>query len=64
METITHWISIHGFYAYPAIFGLMTLGIVFLPVPEETLMVSCGFLISKGTLNPVGVVLAAVAGSW
>src|SRR5258708_2628820 len=61
METITHLISTYG---YSVIFVAMTLGIVFLPVPEETLMIFCGFQISKGNLHPVGVVLAAVAGSW
>jgi membrane protein DedA with SNARE-associated domain len=58
---IEHWIATYG---YVGIFFLLMLGIVGLPVPDETLMVYCGFLISKGTLNPVGVAIAAVAGSW
>jgi membrane protein DedA with SNARE-associated domain len=58
---IEHWIATYG---YVGIFFLLMLGIVGLPIPDETLMVYCGFLISKGTLNPVGVAIAAVAGSW
>jgi len=61
MEWITTWIATYG---YVAIFFLLMLGIVGLPIPDETIMVYCGFLISKGTLNPVGVAIAAVAGSW
>src|SRR5260370_9354010 len=41
METITHLISTYG---YSVIFVAMTLDIVFLPVPEETLMIFCPFL--------------------
>jgi membrane protein DedA with SNARE-associated domain len=58
---IEHWIATYG---YLGIFFLLMLGIVGLPIPDETLMVYCGFLISKGTLNPLGVAIAAVAGSW
>jgi len=61
MEWITTWIATYG---YVAIFFLLMLGIVGLPIPDETIMVYCGFLISKGTLNTVGVAIAAVAGSW
>jgi membrane protein DedA with SNARE-associated domain len=61
MELITEWISTYG---YAGIFFLLMLGIVGLPVPDETLMVFCGFQISKGNLHPAGVLLAAVAGSW
>ncbi len=46
METITHLISTYG---YSVIFVAMTLGIVFLPVPEETLMIFCGFQIARCT---------------
>jgi membrane protein DedA with SNARE-associated domain len=58
---IENWIATYG---YVGIFFLLMLGIVGLPIPDETLMVYCGFLISKGTLHPAGVAIAAVAGSW
>ena len=35
-----------------------------LPVPDETLLVYCGYLISKGVMHPAGAFFAALAGSW
>jgi len=60
MDTILTWISQYG---YGAIFVLLALGIVGLPVPDETLLVFCGYLISKGKLYPLLGWLAAVGGS-
>jgi membrane protein DedA with SNARE-associated domain len=51
-------------YGYGGIFVLLMLGIVGLPVPDETLLVFCGYLISRGRLNPVGAFVSALAGSW
>jgi membrane protein DedA with SNARE-associated domain len=51
-------------YGYAAIFGLLLLGIVGLPVPDETMLVACGYLIFKGTLHPIPAFLTALAGSW
>jgi membrane protein DedA with SNARE-associated domain len=56
-----HWISAYG---YPAIFILLLLGIVGLPIPDETLLVFCGYLIFKGTLHPAATYFSALAGSW
>jgi membrane protein DedA with SNARE-associated domain len=56
-----HWISAYG---YPAIFVLLLLGIVGLPIPDETLLVFCGYLIFKGTLHPAATYFTALAGSW
>jgi len=42
------WISRFG---YPAIFGLLVLGIVGLPVPDETLLTFTGYLVFKGRLS-------------
>jgi len=56
-----HWISSYG---YPAIFLLLVLGIVGLPIPDETILVFCGYLIFKGTLHAVPAYFAALAGSW
>ncbi len=38
-------------------------GIVGLPVPDETLLVFCGYLIYKGQLNPITTWLGAAGGS-
>ena len=42
------WISTYG---YAAIFALLMLGIVGLPVPDETLLTLTGYLIFSGTLH-------------
>ncbi len=39
------------------------LGIVGLPVPDETLLTSCGFLIYRGNLHPIPAFASALAGS-
>lgn len=45
------------------IFGLLALGIIFFPIPEETLLLTSGFLIAKGKLLPETTCLAAYCGS-
>jgi len=40
------------------------LGIVGLPVPDETLLLFCGYLISKGNMRPLPAWACAVGGSW
>lgn len=50
-------------YGYGAIFGLLVLGIVGIPVPDETLLVLTGYLISQGRLNPFLAFAAAFGGS-
>jgi membrane protein DedA with SNARE-associated domain len=55
---VFEWISHYG---YPAIFCLLMLGIVGLPVPDETLLAFTGYLIFSHHFNPVpafGTVLA------
>jgi len=54
------WITSYGYFA---IFFLLVLGIVGLPVPDETLLVFVGFLVLKGTLHPVAAFACALAGS-
>jgi membrane protein DedA with SNARE-associated domain len=56
-----HWISAYG---YGAIFVLLLLGIVGLPIPDETILVYCGYLIYRGTLHAAPAYFTAVAGSW
>jgi membrane protein DedA with SNARE-associated domain len=64
MESVFQWIGDHGSYGYPVIFLLLTLGVVGLPVPDETLLVFCGYLVFKGKMNPLAAWGAALAGSW
>ena len=54
------WISHYG---YAGLFCLLMFGIVGLPVPDETLLMFCGYLIWKGRLHPAGTFLAGFAGS-
>ena len=61
MEFVFQWVSTYG---YGALFVLLMLGIVGLPVPDETLLVFCGYLISRGTLNPAWTLITALLGSW
>ncbi len=59
-QSILAWIVQYG---YLAIFVLLALGIVGLPIPDETLLTFTGFLIFKGHLNPWMAYAAALAGS-
>lgn len=60
MDVVFGWISQYG---YAAIFGLLVFGIVGLPVPDETLLVFTGYLISRGRLHLIGAAAAAFSGS-
>lgn len=60
MESLSHWISQYG---YAGLFVLLVLGIVGLPVPDETLLVFSGYLISKGRWHPLLAFGSAFAGS-
>ena len=61
MDAVFQWVSTYG---YAGIFLLLMLGVVGLPIPDETLLVFCGYLISQGKLHPIGAWLSALAGSW
>jgi membrane protein DedA with SNARE-associated domain len=60
METALQWVTQYGAVA---LFFLLMLGVIGLPVPDETLMVFSGYLIFKGTLNPVATFSMALLGS-
>jgi membrane protein DedA with SNARE-associated domain len=60
VDWVLHWISSYG---YAAIYLLLMLGIVGLPVPDETLLVYTGYLIYKGTLGGPEAWAAAFLGS-
>ncbi len=56
----SYWI---GHYGYLAIISLLVLGIVGLPVPDETLLAFVGYLCFKGDLRLPMAIAAAFAGS-
>jgi membrane protein DedA with SNARE-associated domain len=58
--SIEIWIAHYG---YGAIFGLLVLGIVGLPVPDETLLTFTGFLVFQGRLKLPLAYGSALAGS-
>jgi membrane protein DedA with SNARE-associated domain len=60
LHSLLAWISQYG---YVAVFGLLMLGIVGLPVPDETLLVFSGYLISRGRFNPFFAFAAGFLGS-
>ena len=60
MELIGDWITRYGYFG---IFSLLVLGIVGLPVPDETLLTFAGYLIFRGKLRPLPTYLAALTGS-
>jgi membrane protein DedA with SNARE-associated domain len=59
-QQVLGWITHYG---YVAIFSLLMLGIVGLPVPDETLLTFTGYLIYQGRLSPLPAFLAAFLGS-
>jgi membrane protein DedA with SNARE-associated domain len=58
--TVLHWVATYGYFA---IFSLLMLGIVGLPVPDEFLLASCGFLVFQGHLRLIPTAASAFAGS-
>ena len=60
METILRWISHYG---YGGLFTALVLGIAGLPIPDETLLVFSGYLVSRGKLHPVLTWICAFSGS-
>lgn len=60
MNWLAHWLTQYG---YAGLFSLLVLGIVGLPVPDETLLVFCGYLIWRGHLKSELTFLSGFAGS-
>jgi membrane protein DedA with SNARE-associated domain len=60
MDTALQLVSQYG---YVAIFFLLVLGIIGLPIPDETMLTFSGYLIYSGHLNLVATLLTAFAGS-
>jgi membrane protein DedA with SNARE-associated domain len=60
MDFVFQWISSYG---YLALFGLLVLGIVGLPIPDETLLVFTGYLVSQRRLSAIPALMVAFLGS-
>lgn len=60
MESLLSWISHYG---YAGLFALLVLGIVGLPIPDETLLMFSGYLIFKGRFQPAVAFVTGFAGS-
>jgi membrane protein DedA with SNARE-associated domain len=60
MELITQWVAHYG---YAAIFSLLVLGIVGLPVPDEWLLALAGYMVFKDHLLLVPALACAWLGS-
>src|ERR1700722_12456012 len=58
-HTFNLWLLNYGSFA---IFALLAVGIIALPVPEESLMLLAGIMIAKGILHPFYTVFAAYSG--
>jgi membrane protein DedA with SNARE-associated domain len=59
-EFLTHWLAQYGSLA---LFAIMALGIVGLPIPEESTLVFAGVLVYRGHLEPGSAIAAAFLGS-
>jgi len=59
-QQLLSWVSHYG---AAALFGLLALGIIGLPVPNETLLTVAGALVRKGELSLVPTIVAACAGN-
>jgi membrane protein DedA with SNARE-associated domain len=59
-QQLLDWISHYG---AAALFGLLALGVVGVPVPNETLLTLAGALVRKGELSLIPTLVAACAGN-
>lgn len=55
-----HWIKTYG---YMGVFSSLMLGMLGLPIPEETILAFIGFMVFKGYFHPVSALLTAFLGS-
>ena len=60
MQCLFPWLAHYG---YAALFALLMFGILGLPIPDETLLFFCGYLIFKSRLRFDFTLLTAFAGS-
>jgi membrane protein DedA with SNARE-associated domain len=59
-NAVLQWVATYGYFA---IFGLLVLGIVGAPVPDEFLLTGCGFLIYRGQLHAIPTFASALGGA-
>jgi membrane protein DedA with SNARE-associated domain len=60
MDWLFEWLSQYG---YVGLFAGLLFGILGLPIPDETLLVFCGYLVYQGRLDFTTAFLAGFAGS-
>jgi len=60
MDWLFEWLAQYG---YAGLFAGLLFGILGLPIPDETLLVFCGYLIYQGRLDFAAAFLAGFAGS-
>jgi membrane protein DedA with SNARE-associated domain len=60
MEALLVWLTRYG---YAGLFVLLMFGILGLPIPDETLLIFCGYLIFRGRLHFGMAFLAGFGGS-
>jgi membrane protein DedA with SNARE-associated domain len=60
MDMVFHWVVQYG---YAALFVSMMLGIVGIPIPDETLLMFAGYLVFRNSLQLPYVMLSAFFGS-
>ena len=60
MDMVFHWVAQYG---YVALIGSMMLGIIGLPIPDETLLMFAGYLVFRHSLQLPYVMLSAFFGS-
>jgi membrane protein DedA with SNARE-associated domain len=59
-QQVLAWIAQYGYFA---IFFLLVFGIIGLPIPDETMLTFCGYLVYKGHLSAPLAFGSALAGS-
>jgi membrane protein DedA with SNARE-associated domain len=59
-QQLLAWIAHYGAVA---LFGLLALGVVGVPIPNETLLTVAGALVRKGELSLIPTIIAACAGN-
>jgi membrane protein DedA with SNARE-associated domain len=63
-QLLENWITWIHQYGPIALFFLLALGIIALPVPEDLLLTTTGFFIKKGDLQLIPTVTACILGAW
>lgn len=59
-DQLLFWLNQYGSFA---LFALLAIGIVGLPIPEETMLILTGVLLNKGHIDPTATLFAAYMGS-